>query len=96
MKKALISPNEVPQYVTSWVNHQTPVFSPIANSARIAEVAAEDFPVAGPLFWVNCSDEVVADQWYYNTDSETIESVPSNADRPAAENQPESSGTTPL
>ena len=96
MKKALISPTEVPQYITSWVDQKPPVLEPIPNSARLAEVATEAFPVAGPLFWVDCGDDVVADQHYYNTDTNTVEAIPAAPERPAAEDQPQSSGTTPL
>lgn len=57
MKAALISPNE-------------PVFDysnpPVQIGERIAEVADVEFPVAPPLFWVECNDDVVADQWYWD------------------------------
>jgi len=33
---------------------------------RIAEVADAEFPVAPPLFWVECNDDVVADHWYWD------------------------------
>ena len=32
---------------------------------RVAEVGQSAFPVADPLFWVECADEVVADQFYW-------------------------------
>jgi hypothetical protein len=69
MKKALISPNE-----------------PVVNfddttGYRCAEVVAQTFEVALPLFWVDCDDACVSDQWYYNTKikecvPKPIESVP--------------------
>jgi hypothetical protein len=31
---------------------------------RVAEVTSIVFPVASPLFWVDCADDVVADQFY--------------------------------
>lgn len=51
MKKALISPVE-----------------PRADGFRVAQiVAAEDvFEVAAPLFWTNCDDSVVADQFWFD------------------------------
>ncbi len=55
MKRALISPNEV-------------VTAPSGTAGeRIAQVApiGQDFPVAPPLFWVDCPDDCVADEWYY-------------------------------
>jgi hypothetical protein len=33
---------------------------------RIAEVADQIFPVADPLFWVEVSDDIIADLWYWN------------------------------
>ena len=53
--KALISPNET-------------IFSYEGNELgkRVAQVVDTDFPVASPLFWVDCSLECAADEWYYN------------------------------
>lgn len=33
--------------------------------SRVAEVAQDAFPVADPLFWAPCADDVVADQFYW-------------------------------
>lgn len=53
--KALISPNET-------------IFSYEGNELgkRVAQVVDTDFPVASPLFWVDCALECAADSWYYN------------------------------
>jgi hypothetical protein len=54
--KALISPDEI-------------VYLPDGNTGeRVAQVEPDDkiFPVANPLFWMDCADNVVADQFYYN------------------------------
>jgi hypothetical protein len=54
--KALISPNEK-------------VYLPDGSiGERVAEVQPDDkiFPVGEPLFWVDCAEDVVADQFYYN------------------------------
>jgi len=32
---------------------------------RVAEVKADAFPVAPPLFWMLCADEVMPDQFYW-------------------------------
>lgn len=32
---------------------------------RVADVCAEAFEVASPLFWVDCPPDCIADQWYY-------------------------------
>jgi hypothetical protein len=65
--KALISPNESfdLSWISSW-NENIPVYSEILNCQRIAEVKSdtEVFEVAQPLYWVDCPDNCVADQWY--------------------------------
>ena len=63
MKKALISPLEL-------------VFDDEGNliGERVAQVVNdnETFPVADPLYWKDCADDVVADQWYLNTETNEI------------------------
>jgi hypothetical protein len=49
---------------------------PVLSGYRVAEVADNDFPVADPLFWIDCSDEIVADQYYFDPSSEEILIVP--------------------
>lgn len=51
--KALISPNEL-------------VHLPNGTGLRVADVHVEGFPVAEPLFWLDCADDVVADQFYFD------------------------------
>jgi hypothetical protein len=75
--KALISPNESVSYISSWVweKVKTPsgqeVYAWVAKSSvlegaqRVAEVEENTFEVAEPLFWIDCPDECVADQWCY-------------------------------
>jgi hypothetical protein len=80
MKQALISPNEAPiKYVSGWTtdNPPEPIISNIPNSCRVAEVESQPFEVAPPLFWTECSDDVVEDQWYYDTENQTINIIPS-------------------
>jgi hypothetical protein len=57
---ALVSPNEK---VLDWVGSLL--------GDRVAEVAQDTFPVAPPLFWTPCADDVVADQFYW-TDGEIL------------------------
>jgi hypothetical protein len=66
MKKALIAPNEIihlPNGKTAW---------------RVAQVEPADkiFGVADPLFWTDCADDVVADQFIYDAFTETITAIP--------------------
>lgn len=89
--QALIDPNTNVQALTSWTpnpdtqakNKYLPVYTPIPNSARVCEVAPEPFPVAQPLFWVACAENVVPDQWYYDTQNAQIYQNPTPAPYPA-------------
>lgn len=56
--KALISPNE-------------PVFNPNTGEqigVRVCEIQSQEFEIAPPLFWVDCNESVVADQYCYNNE----------------------------
>jgi hypothetical protein len=65
MKQALISPTEkVYSYGGQLLGE------------RVAEVTTTPFEVAPPLFWTACADDVVADQWYYDTNSYQIVQIP--------------------
>ena len=61
MKKALVCPNE-----------------PVTYGYRIAQVEPSEniFGVAEPLYWMNCDDNVIADQWYFDTNDNVIKEVP--------------------
>jgi hypothetical protein len=85
MKNALISPNESPiKYISGWTTDTPPepIWTPIENSCRVAEVENKTFEVALPLFWTPCDDDVIADQFYYNTADEQIYPVPEPAPYP--------------
>lgn len=84
MKKALISPIESPiKHIVSWelnpipdpLKKYLPVFAEYPNSCRVAQVENQDFPVAEPLFWMDCADNVVADQFYYDTTDQAIKQI---------------------
>lgn len=72
--KALIDTQTQVQHIVSWVGIN-PVLETYPNSARIAEVAQTDFEVASPLFWVDCADNVLADQFWYNTSTQEINPI---------------------
>lgn len=86
MKKALISPNETVSYLSGWTSNKPyqPIYSVIADAARVAEICDVDFPIAPPLFWIDCADNVVADEWYYNKITQQLIPVPPPAPRPDA------------
>jgi hypothetical protein len=76
MKNALIDPRVSVSRVIGYDAKGNPVVQQIPNSARVAEVIDTQFPVADPLFWVACADDVVADQWYYDTVQATCFVIP--------------------
>lgn len=45
---------------------------PVEYGYRVAEVSDQTFDVAEPLFWVDCSDDIIADQFYYDINTQTI------------------------
>lgn len=96
MKQALIDPSLSVQHIASWTNTNPaqPVIEFYANSARVAEVSDSPFEVAPPLFWADCSDDVVADQWYYDIETSQFNPVV-NAPMPE-QPQPEVSGAQTL
>ena len=61
MKKALISTIE-----------------PREAGYRVAEVVdqAQTFPVSNEMFWTDCADDVVQDQFWYDPTDQTIKAIP--------------------
>jgi len=55
---------------------------PRETGYRVAQVEAEEFGVASPLFWVDCADSVVADQFWYDPVDQTIKSFPTPEPEP--------------
>ena len=51
---------------------------PVQAGYRVAQVEpdANIFPVADDLFWVSCSDEVVANKFWYDPTDNIIKPVP--------------------
>lgn len=67
---ALISPNE-----QAWSN-ATPPQPSILLGQRVAEVSSTEFPVAPPLFWLPCANDVRAETHYYDPADRQIKSKP--------------------
>lgn len=38
---------------------------PVLNGYRVAQVEEVVFPVGNPTYWMECADNVVADNWYF-------------------------------
>mgnify|MGYP003704927475 CR=1 FL=1 len=64
---------------------------------RVAQVnpQGDTFPVADTMFWVECADDVVADQFYYDDVTKQINPVPVDTITPMQE-QPTTNGTQTL
>jgi hypothetical protein len=84
MKKALISPNEKVFCISAWTEQapMQPIFTAIPNAERVAEVTNSTFDVATPLFWLDCADNIVADQWYYDSVTAAFVVVPAPVPKP--------------
>jgi hypothetical protein len=60
---------------------------PRQTGYRVAEVEQQQFDVAEPLFWVDCADDVVADQFWYDPADQTIKAMPQPEDVPLPEGE---------
>lgn len=49
---------------------------PTQDGVRVAQTDLNGFEVAKPLYWVDCPSNVVADQFYYKTDTQEFLPVP--------------------
>jgi len=74
MKEALCDTTTSVQYISSWQNGNA-VYETYPNSARVCEVSDTPFEVYPTLIWVDCADDVVADQYYYDKEAQTINPV---------------------
>lgn len=83
MKKALCDTTTSVQYIVSWQNGNA-IYETYPNSARVCEVTNSPFPVFKTLIWVDCSDDVVADYYWYDIESKTIKPI-ENAEPSAIE-----------
>ena len=75
--KALISPNELVTDVLSWNETTippTPNFSLIPNACKVCQKENDEniFPVAEPLFWINCDDDILPSLSYYDLETNKI------------------------
>ncbi len=48
---------------------------PVLAGFRVAEIAAAEFEVASPMFWIECPDDVKADEFWYDPVTLTLKSV---------------------
>jgi hypothetical protein len=65
MNNALISPTEL---IYS--------YDGTLIGVRIAEVAQTPFEVAPPLYWIECADDINAQDWYFQTETQSCQLKP--------------------
>ena len=89
--KALISTIE-PREFTDPNTNQT------ISGYRVAQVESDDaiFSVADALFWTDCADNVVQDQFLYEPNLKQIIAIPNPSTITAKPDQPTTTGTTTL
>ena len=71
---------------------------PCETGYRVAQVEADTniFAVAEGMFWMDCADDVVADQFWYDPADKQIKLLSEYAVVEAAENQPTVNGAETL
>jgi len=74
--QALIDPTTKNiQYISSYTitKPYQPIYAVYPNSERVCQVEPEGstFPIAEPFFWTSCPDNCVADEWYYDSATNT-------------------------
>jgi len=57
---------------------------PVQTGYRVAQVEQDSkiFPVADGLFWIDCSEEIVADVYWYDPQDQTLRLFPIPPDAP--------------
>lgn len=65
---------------------------------RVAQVEQNEnvFAVAEGMFWVDCADDVVADQFWYDPQDESIKPVQATAEIASVNGQPTVNGAQTL
>ena len=60
------------------------ILEPRETGYRVADVVADGdiFDVSSALFWVECSDQIVRDEYWYDPSDETIKAIPVPAPQP--------------
>lgn len=59
---------------------------------RVAQVEQQEFEVALPLFWVDCDDTIVADQYWFDPTNNSFKEIPITQDAKTID-QPVTEGT---
>ena len=81
MKKALCDTTNSVQHIISWEGNNA-IYETYPNSARVCEVTDTPFEVYPTLIWVDCADDVLADQYWYNKETKTINVIENESPPP--------------
>lgn len=74
MKKALIDTQASVSHIVSWESGKA-AYETYPNSARVCEITNEPFEVYPTLVWVDCNDDVVPELFWYDTQSQTFNTI---------------------
>lgn len=70
---------------------------PRETGYRVAEVCDNSFEVASPLFWVQCSNNITASEFWYDPSDQQFKLLPIDPPQVgSASDQPTTSGTQTL
>jgi hypothetical protein len=84
--KALINPLEITYQITAWeLNGAEYVPTQTQLGYRVCEVNQNSFDVAEPLFWVDCQDELLADNYFFDINTKELVEKPLDVDCPRPE-----------
>lgn len=48
---------------------------PVKSGYRVAQIEETPFDVASPLFWVECSEQIIPGYFWYSADDQTFYSL---------------------
>lgn len=68
---------------------------PRESGYRVCQVNDSEFEVGDPLFWVQCADDIVGDEYWYDPVNQTFELIPPPPEPPAPP-EPVVEGAQPL
>lgn len=68
---------------------------PRETGYRIAQVSETIFEIAPPLFWTECADNIIANEYWYDPTDQQIKLIPPPQPQPD-ENQSTTNGTQTL
>lgn len=76
-QEAMICPNEIVNYQTAWSEEVPP--KPVMNGIgwRVAQTASvgQTFPMAGPVYWMECPDDIVGNEFCYDNNLQKFQKV---------------------